>query len=69
VTDIVDEYCRLVDEGAPVDDPRLLRLSERMTAEDRANAASRLGAEAQSAYREADLLQAWQRSRKIVPLR
>jgi hypothetical protein len=33
----VDEYCRLVDEGAPIDNPRLLHLRERMTAKDRAN--------------------------------
>jgi hypothetical protein len=69
MTNIVHEYCRLVDEGAPVDDPRLLHLRERMTAKDRANAASRLRAEAQSAFREADQLIAWHRSRKVLPLK
>jgi hypothetical protein len=43
MADLVGEYHRLVAEGAAVSDLRLQRLRERMTDEERAGLAARLG--------------------------
>jgi hypothetical protein len=69
MTDVVDAYCRLVDEGAAFDDLRLQRLRERMTFDDWERILARLKAEADAAFREAEQLKAWRRSRKVIPLR
>jgi hypothetical protein len=65
----VDEYCAIANEGADVDDPRLCRLRTRMTADERSRAHARLEGEAEALSSEADQLEAWGRSRKVVPLR
>ena len=69
MADLVGEYCRLVAEGAAVSDLRLQRLRERMTDEERASLATRFRAKAAYAFRKADELEVWGRSRKVIPLR
>jgi hypothetical protein len=54
--DNIDLYCRLVDEGAEVGDPRLLDLLEHMTGEEIDSLQARLTREGQASLREANAL-------------
>jgi hypothetical protein len=52
MTDHIDQYCRLVDEGAEVGDPRLLELLEQMTGPEIDALQARLRGEGQALIRD-----------------
>jgi hypothetical protein len=56
MTDNIDLYCRLVDEGAEVTDPRLLELLEQMTWPEIDSLQARLRQEGEASLREANAL-------------
>ena len=56
MTDNADLYCRLVEEGAEVGDPRLLELLEQMTGTEIDSLQARLEREGEAAIREAKAL-------------
>jgi hypothetical protein len=57
MTDNIDLYCRLVDEGTEVGDSRLLYLLEHMTGEQIDSLQARLRNEGQASLREAKALE------------
>jgi hypothetical protein len=54
--DAIDQYCRLVEEGAEVGDPRLFALLEQMTRAEIDGLEARLRGEGQALIREANAL-------------
>jgi len=63
-TTLIDQYCRIADEGAEFGDPRLEMLRERMSRAEVAQVVDRLRAEGEALHKEADELRAEARRRK-----
>jgi hypothetical protein len=57
MTDAINRYCRLVEEGAEVGDPRLLKLLEQMTWPEIDSLKARLRGEGQALLKEANALE------------
>jgi hypothetical protein len=61
---LVNEYCRIVNEGVEIDDARLVDLRERMTPEDKWRLAARFEREADARFKEAAELEAFRSRRR-----
>jgi hypothetical protein len=61
---LVNEYCRIVSEGADIGDARLVVLRERMTLEDKWRVAARFEREADARFKEAAELEAFRSRRR-----